>query len=625
MQAPPKPPSNALQELAGNVLPSPGELFDGMLAFNGSDNDFATLLLASVFSNRLLLQAVIFHVENKESTPTLLAAVPPLPGGQEPEWLKSVIATLPANESQTKIIPRRMAAGRPSMPTKLGIKSLDSNGTVYLAFEMKHQSQVELPAFMMNLDVLGALWRSFKRRMDGADAEALAPAVSMVSAVNPYKQFPKYAMSLCNEMASRFGCDRVSVGILKGRYVRVAAISHTEKFGKGMELIQAIEAAMEECLDQDAEIVFPGSPGSSFINRAASELSKRFDGHCIVSIPVRDVEKPAGVITLERSSPIPPNPKDIRLLRLIADLTAPRLLELNLRSRWFGARFARWLREKLAVVLGPKHTWAKLAALFCLGVIVFLCFARGVYTVESTFVTKPISQRVVAAPFDGFLAEVYVKPGETVQADETLLVELETAELISQLAMKKAERAAHLKDAGLAVRESKFAEAQAAEARAEQAEAECDLLSGKLAKAKVFSPLTGVILAGDLTTRVGAPVKLGETLFEIAPIEQMEADLYVPEDEIADIQEGQVGELAAAGRPDEKIRFEVVRVTPLAELVKQKNVFRVRIRLIDAPEWMLPGLEGIAKVEVEERLLIRIWSRRAVNWVKMKSWQWLWW
>ncbi|MDR1520559.1 MAG: HlyD family efflux transporter periplasmic adaptor subunit [Planctomycetota bacterium] len=260
-----------------------------------------------------------------------------------------------------------------------------------------------------------------------------------------------------------------------------------------------------------------------------------------------------------------------------------------------------------------------------MGVIVFFCFARGKYTVESTFVTRPATRRVVAAPYDGFLAEVYVKPGEKVQANETLMVELETAELISQLAMKKAERAAHLKDAGLAGRENKFAEAQAAEARAEQAEAECDLLNEKLAKAKLYPPLTGVVLSGDLTTRVGAPVKLGETLFEIAPIEHMEADLYVPEDEIADVREGQLGELAAAGRPNEKVRFEVIRVTPQAELVKQKNVFRVRVRLVDAPNWMLPGLEGIAKVDVEERPLIRIWSRRAVNWVRMKLWQWWYW
>lgn len=600
----------------------PGELFDGLLTFNGAESEFDTMLLASVFTNRLLLQTVIFHWEGKGASPKIRSSFPPLPEGNLPGWMQAVVGSLPATDSHTKFLPPTPPSNGGTPPTRIGVKPLALNGGDYLAFEMKHPNQMELPAFMINLDMFGALWRSFKRRALGEDGEALAPAVALMAAVNPYKEFHKYAMSLCNEMASRFGCDRVSLGILKGRYVRVAAISHTEKFGKGMELIQSIEAAMEECLDQDVEIVFPATPGSTFITRAAAELSKRFDGHCIVSVPIRDGENPAAILTLERSSPIPPNPKDIRLLRLVADLVAPRLLELNTKSRWFGARFALWCGEKLAVVFGPKHTWAKLAALLCTGMIVFFCFARGIYTIEATFVTKPVAQRIMAAPYDGFLAEVHVRPGEKVIAGETPMAELETAELTSQLAMKKAEMAAHMKDAALARRERKFAEAQAAEARAEQVEAECDLLTVKIGKSRLYPTLTGVVLSGDLTTRTGAPVKLGETLFEIAPIARMEADLYVPEDEIADINEGQTGELAAAGRPDERIRFEVVRITPLAELVKQKNVFRVRVRLIDAPDWMLPGLEGIAKVDVEERLLIHIWSRRAVNWVKMKLWRW---
>lgn len=624
MQSPPKPQLQPMND--GLPIPqvASSELFDALLAFTGTEIDFATLLLASVFSNRLLLQTVIFQWEGEAAPPKVRSSFPPLAAGARLDWLQAVVDSLPISDSHTKIIPRNRLPGGRSLPTKLGVKSLDADGGDYLAFEMKHQSQVELPAFMMNLDMLGALWRSFKQRVRREDADALAPAVSLLSAVNPYKQFHKYTMSLCNETASRFGCDRVSLGILKGRYVRVAAISHTEKFAKGMDLVQSIEAAMEECLDQDAEVVFPDPPGSTFVTRAAAELSGRFDGHCIVSVPIRDGEIPAAVLTLERSSPIPPGLGDIRLLRLAADLVAPRLLELHTKSRWFGARFALWLREKLGAVLGPKHTWAKLAALLCMGAILFFIFARGTYSVEGTFVTKPVEQRVVAAPYDGFIAEVNVRPGEKVEAGATLMAELETAELTSELAMKKAEMSAHLKDAALARRENKFAEAQAAEARAEQAEAECDLLADKLDKAKLYSPLTGVVLSGDLTTRVGAPVKLGETLFEIAPVTEMEADLYVPEDEIADVAEGQTGELVAAGRPDEKIRFEVVRITPLAELVKQQNVFRVRVRLIDAPAWMLPGLEGVAKVGVEERLLARIWSRRAVNWVKMKLWRWWW-
>jgi len=40
------------------------------------------------------------------------------------------------------------------------------------------------------------------------------------------------AMTFCNEIASRYRCDRVSLGWIKGAYVRVQAVSHMERFRK---------------------------------------------------------------------------------------------------------------------------------------------------------------------------------------------------------------------------------------------------------------------------------------------------------------------------------------------------------------------------------------------------------
>ena len=626
----PEPPVKPIASDTSRPPLGSGDIFDQLLSFTGPASEYSALLLASAFSSGMLRQGVVFMWDDEKKTPLIENAIPPLAPGSVPSWLTPLFESLPGspNDSRTRILPRKTGASGTDAgagkPGGTGVKPLAES--TYLAFEMGEIRQESLPPFLMNLEMLGALWRSYRTRTGGGpatDAEILAPAVSALSVVNAARKFPKFAMTLCNELASRFGCDRVSLGILKGRYVRLAAMSNTEKFGKGVELVQAVEAAMEECLDQDTEIVYPGDPRSSGISRAAEQLSRRFDSSCVVSVPVREGDRARAVLTLERMSPRPPDARDVKLLRLIADLIAPRLLELNRHDRWFGARLAAWLRDKLALALGHKHTWAKLAALACAAAIAFLCVAQGMYRVEATFVTKPVEQRVVAAPYDGFLATVNTRPGEKVVADASVLAELETAELKSRLAMKRAEMSGHLKDAGLARRENKFAEAQAAEARAEQAEAECDLLEEKIAQARVRSPLDGVVLSGDWTTRIGAPVKLGDTLFEVAPLSRMEADLYVPEDEIADVKEGQIGMLAAAGRPDEKIGFEVVRITPLAEMVKQKNVFRVQVRLTDPPEWMLPGLEGVAKIDVEQRNLALIWSRRAVNWVKMKLW--LWW
>jgi hypothetical protein len=35
-----------------------------------------------------------------------------------------------------------------------------------------------------------------------------------------------------------------------------------------------------------------------------------------------------------------------------------------------------------------------------------------------------------------------------------------------------------------------------------------------------------------------------------------------------------------------------------------------------------PGMEGIAKVNVDERRLVSIWTRKIVLWGRMKLWSW---
>lgn len=596
-------------------------VFDKALLFNGNRPEFAALLLTSAFSSKLLRNGIIFSWNGPDQPPTIESSLPRLLTEQMPFWFKPVLEFLNSGNVPTRIqvFPPVNPTGERSSRGEL-LVPLAPDEKVYAAFEMSDIHPGAMTALMQNMEFFVSLWRFYQLRQTDDPTDALAPALRVLSVVNQTNRFQQYAMSLCNELASRFSCDRVSLGLVRGRYVRMTAMSHTEKFSKRMNLVRAIELAMEECLDQDVETVHPEPRGFSGVSRAAADLARQFGSGSVITIPIRYNNKPAAALTLEKGGTNSPEPREIKQLRLIAELTAPRMMELRQHDRWFGARFGSWLKDKAGLLLGTSHTMAKLAAVACLVAAGFLAVARGEYRVDATFVTQPVEQRVVAAPFDGFVQSAKVRPGELLVEGETLMAELETSEMRSLLAMRRAEQRSHEKDASLARRDNKLAEAQVAEAKAEQAEAECLLLEERIRQARIYAPLTGVTLSGDWSKKIGAPVKQGDALFEVAPLENMEADLYVPEEDIAEIRVGQFGELAAAGRPDEKIRFQVVRITPVAELVKQKNVFRVQVKLTEQPDWLRPGLEGLAKVDVDERLLVDIWTRRAINWLRMKLW-----
>ncbi len=454
----------------------------------------------------------------------------------------------------------------------------------------------------------------------GVAVERLRQALETLAAVNRHHRFGSTAMALCNEMASQLRCERVTVGWLKGRYVCVKAMSHTDEFSRKMRVVQDIEAVMEECLDQDCEIIYPAMPEATYVSRSAAELSKRHGPVCLASFPLRRQGEVHAVMTLERPLGRPFALEDVETVRLSLELCSARLLALHQEDRWVGAKILAGLRRMLAGLVGPRHTWAKVTAVFICGAMLFLIMAKGAYRAEASFVLEGAERQVVPAPFDGFIETVDVEVGDIIEANSTVLAELDTVELRLQLATAKAEKAGYLKQSAAAMRDGETAEAQIAQASAEMAQAQMDLYLHMIEQARILSPLTGTLVEGDLKRRIGAPVKTGDVLFEVMPLGSLRAALHVAEDQIVDVQVGQEGYLATASYPEQRIRFRVERITPIAEVVSRENIFKVYVDLLDTHPWMRPGMEGVGKIELGKRSYAWIWTRKILNWVLMKLW-----
>jgi multidrug resistance efflux pump len=452
------------------------------------------------------------------------------------------------------------------------------------------------------------------------DLRRLHQAMETLSAVNRHRRFGSTAMALCNEVAAQWRCDRVSLGVLKGRYVHAKAMSHTENFSRKMQAVQDLEAAMEECLDQDCEVIHPAPPDSVYISRQTAMLSQRHGLLALASLPIRYGGKVWGVLTLERPADRPFTGEEVEAIRLALELCTARLGALYEHDRWMGVKLAGGLREAAAIVVGPRHTWVKLIVLLALAAVIFLIFAKGQYRAEASFVLEGTERQVVPAPFDGYLKTVNVEVSDTIRASETPLGELDTAELRLKLAEAKAEQAGYRKQMDAAMRDGETAQAQIAEANADKAQAQIDLFEYLIGQARLLSPLSGTVVEGDLKRQIGAPVKTGDVLFEVTPLESLRAVLHVREDQITEVQVGQRGTLATASYPGQYIAFEVERVNPIAEVVKQKNVFKVRVRLLELYPWMRPGMEGVGKIDLAKRSYAWIWTRKMVNWIRMKLW-----
>jgi multidrug resistance efflux pump len=607
-----------------------GDLINRLKQPNANPAQFLTDLLA--------VQCLLGHADcgailraGQNNDIEVLALYPILKRTESaPDWLtRSAGSAREALRSNTTIIRSMDGTGQTnSRSTQSHVVALPLNTAgidkAVASFVVRVKNKTDLEArsrkLQLSIALLGCSGIRDSQQNWQASCTRLQLVMETLSAVNQQEKFTSAAMAFCNEAASQWQCERVSIGFLKGRYVQLKAMSHTESFSRKMQIVQDIEAAMEECLDQDVEVLSPAPKEADYVSRAAGKLSERYGPLNILSLPLRRNGEVLAVLTLERPGDKTFSLDEIETIRLACELCTPRLVNLYEHGRWIGAMIAIKTRSCLAGLVGPKHTWIKLMAILCFAAILFLIFVKGQFRPSSPFVLEATYQQVVPAPFDGYIKHVDVEVGDMVEGGSSVLGGLDTAELRLSLAAAKAEKVSYLKQASAAMRDGETAQAQIAQANADKIQAQIELLEFQIGQADLVSPISGIVVKGDLKREIGAPVKVGDVLFEVCPLESLRAQLMVPEDAIYDIKVGQEGYLATASYPGQRIKFEVERINPVAEVVNQRNVFKVRVQLLETQSWMRPGMEGVAKVSVGKRLYVWIWTRKIINWIRMKLW-----
>ncbi|MCA9310667.1 MAG: HlyD family efflux transporter periplasmic adaptor subunit [Phycisphaerales bacterium] len=459
-----------------------------------------------------------------------------------------------------------------------------------------------------------------------ASLDAITQVMEAVGVVAAQVKYRAAAHVICNVIAQTWSAERVALGFRRGRRAAVDAISHTEKISRRMGAVQVIEAAMEEAMDQETEVTYPADPAAGVICRACRDLamsqpSAPMTAHVIPMITgAGELHESLALLSIERPLDNPWTTEERAALRLLADTVAPVLVTRRRADAWIGARTTRAIRRALAWGVGAEHTWIKAAALLVLISLAFLFTVPGTYRVRSTFRIEADRMQVVTAPFEGFIREVEMEVGDIAEHAGTLLARLDDTEQKLELASAGAELASTKLEIDVGLREGDHAAARAAQLRSEQLEARIALLQYDIDRAALITRQPGVVLSGDLKDRINAPVHAGEVLFEVAPIEDLRADVFVAEDQVNDVRVGQRGELSTAALPEHRIGFTVRSVDPVAEVIDDENRFRVRVALDELPTWLRPGMEGVARIDIDQRLYPAIWSRRLVNWVRMKLW-----
>jgi multidrug resistance efflux pump len=450
------------------------------------------------------------------------------------------------------------------------------------------------------------------------DVVQFSEALDLMVVINAEKKFMGAAMALCNEVASRYRCQRVSLGWIKGAYVRVQAISHLERFEKKMDSVQGLEAAMEEAFDQDEEIVYPRPEGSFTVVRDHEAYARAQGTENMVSLPIRVDEEPLAVLSCERFEPF--TEADVRGLRVMCDQAARRMADLKKQDRWFGARAVSTMRDGLSWFLGVEHTFPKLLGLILAAALAFGIFGQLNYRVEGSFIVRTDDLAFLPAPFEGYISDVHVKVGDIVSRGDPLL-SLDTRELLLEESSALADHNRYTREAEKARAQNALADMRIAQALVTQTEAQLDLVRYHLENADIKAPFDGIIVEGDLKELLGAPVRKGDVLFKVARLAELYAEIEVKERDLHEIDVGAGGEIAFVSRPELKFPITVERIDPVAVPKEEGNVFLVKGAFQEDPlMWWRPGMSGITKINVGKRNALWIATHRTVDFFRMLLW-----
>jgi Barrel-sandwich domain of CusB or HlyD membrane-fusion/GAF domain len=456
--------------------------------------------------------------------------------------------------------------------------------------------------------------------LGGRDLESATRARDRLSAVldqmaglSRHGKLQQGLFESVNALRVFFGCTRVSLGLVKGHQVRLMALSEAAEFDRHSALSKAYVEAMSEAMDVGQALRVDGEAVQQDSLSRLAALRTASGAQALVAQPLRFEGQVIAVVVLERTEGNWSD-QDLEWLDAFSAMAAP-LVRFRQQAEHGVLRRAKGrLEELFHRLFGPGYLTWKAAGLVLL-VLALLMAVPIPYRVSAKTVIEGEVHRVLAAPFDGFLQQVQVRPGDTVRAGQ-VMASLDDRDL----KIEKDQNASRLREA---MANHDLAATAQIQAQVAQAEAQLALVKQKLDRSVIRAPFDGVVVSGDLSQELGASIEVGKRLFEVAPLQSYRIVLQVDERDIRHIRLGQPGTIVMTGLAGDPMDFSVNAVTPVATAEDGQNFFRVEARLSGELPRLRPGMEGVGKIETERRSIGWILTHKFTDWLRLYLWNWL--
>lgn len=447
--------------------------------------------------------------------------------------------------------------------------------------------------------------------------DALQAIISLTEA----KNYNEGIRALTTDLAERFNCERVALGLARRKHIRLEAISHVGKFKRSMPLSRKIVAAMEEAFDQKIITIWPSEINeSSVLTAQHAILAENNEDAQIVTIPMIDRADYVGALLFERRGGGKFDSKDIEFLETLTSVLTPLLIEKRSNNKLLLFKIFDSIIFGAKVIIGRTHFALKLILLAIFFASFLVIYVERPRVVTADVVVQGIETRTVSAPFDGFISDVNVTEGQRVGRDD-LLIQLDIRELTIERMRLAALQAQTLLELDRAISERDRAETALVEARIRQLEAQSALIDQQIERSRLRAPFDALVISGDLSRSVGRATARGEPLLTLAPIEEYKVIVNVLEKDVSALRAGMTGRMRLSPLPERQFDFILSDFVPVARFEDNKTLFSFEAKISDSASTLLHGMTGSARIEVGNQPLYKLWGKPIFDAIKMWLWR----
>ena len=148
-----------------------------------------------------------------------------------------------------------------------------------------------------------------------------------------------------------------------------------------------------------------------------------------------------------------------------------------------------------------------------------------------------------------------------------------------------------------------------------------DRVEAQIARSRLVAPFDGVLIRGDLSQSLGAPVRRGEVLLTVAPEGRHRVIAEIDERDIGRLPGDAQGTLVLTALPSQRFAVTVQRRSPVATSRDGRTFYEVEAAPADgAQASMRPGLQGQVRFDAGRSALAIAWGRWLIDWIRLRLW-----